>query len=60
LNETPNPYVVPIGPGGLLGRTWRFIAMLFTAGFLYPNTCVEGLNLTAIQNQHEGTLYDKK
>jgi len=34
--------------------------MVATAGFVYPNTCVEGLDLTKIQNEQMGKLYDKK
>ena len=60
MSEAVNPNVVPVGPGGLLGRTWRFIVMVVTMGFVYPNVCVEGLDLTKIQNEYEGKLYTKK
>ena len=36
------------------------IAMVFTGGFLFPNTFVEGMDCTAIQKETHGTLYDKK
>jgi hypothetical protein len=60
MSEAQNANVVPVGPGGIAGRIWRFLVTPFTAGFVYPNTCVEGLDLTDIQNQHEGKLYAKK
>jgi hypothetical protein len=60
MEETRNPNVVPIGPGGVAGRIFRMIVMVCTGGFLYPNVFVEGLDCTAIQKQSEGTLYDKK
>lgn len=53
-------YVVPVGPGGLPGRLGRFVAFLCTAGFVYPNVCIEGMNCTKIQDAMQGTLYDKK
>jgi hypothetical protein len=60
MAETPNPNIVPIGPGGLAGRAFRMIVMVGTGGFLFPNVFVEGLDCTAIQKQSEGNLYDKK
>jgi hypothetical protein len=60
MAEATNQMVVPVGPGGVAGRIWRFCVMLITLGFVYPNTCVEGLDLTKIQNEHEGKLYSKK
>jgi len=29
------------------------LVMVFTGGFIYPNTFVEGMDLTAIQKQHQ-------
>lgn len=58
-STTNNPNVVPVGPGGLPGRLGRFIVMFITLGFAYPNVCVEGLDLTKIQNEYEGKLYNK-
>ena len=52
--------MVTIGPGGIVGRIFRMIAMVCTGGFLFPNVFVEGLDCTAIQKKTEGTLYDKK
>lgn len=34
----------PVGPGGILGRLGRMIAMVLTCGFAFPNVWVEGLN----------------
>jgi hypothetical protein len=45
--------VVPVGPGGLPGHILRMVVMVFTGGFIYPNTFVEGMDLTAIQKAHE-------
>jgi hypothetical protein len=53
-------FVVPVGPGGIAGRLVRFVVFFFTAGFFYPNVCIEGLDCTAIQDAMQGTLYDKK
>jgi hypothetical protein len=44
----------------MLGRIGRFIVFLCTAGFMYPNVCVEGLDCTKLQDAQQGTLYDKK
>jgi hypothetical protein len=60
MSETQNPRVGPAGPGGIVGRIWRFLVMLFTAGFVYSNTYVEGRDLTDIQNQYAGKRYAKK
>jgi hypothetical protein len=60
MEETPNPNVVPIGPGGILGRIGRMIVMVCSGGLLFPNVFVEGLDCTAIQKKSQGTLYDKK
>ena len=51
--------MVPIGPGGVPGRIFRFIMFLLTVGMLFPNVCVEGMNLTKMQREQEGKLYDK-
>ncbi len=45
--------VVPIGGGGLPGHLLRMAAMVCTGGFAFPNTFVEGMDLTAIQNEHQ-------
>lgn len=59
MSESANRYVVPVGPGGTAGRVLRFCVMCITMGFAYPNVCVEGLDLTKIQNEYEGKLYSK-
>ena len=53
-------YVVPIGPGGMLGRIGRIVIFVATGGFLYPNVFIEGMDCTRIQNEMQGDLYDKK
>ncbi len=53
-------YVVPIGPGGMLGRLGRIVIFVSTGGFLYPNVFIEGMDCTRIQNEMQGDLYDKK
>ncbi len=60
MSESVNRNVVPVGPGGFAGRAFRFCVMFITLGFVYPNVCVEGLDLTKIQNETEGKLYTKK
>ncbi len=57
---TPNPNVVPHGPGGFAGHLFRMILMICTGGFAYPNTFVEGMDLTALQKKTEGAIYDKE
>lgn len=53
-------YIVPVGPGGALGRFWRFVIFTCSAGFLYPNVFIEGMDCTKTQDGQQGTLYDKK
>lgn len=60
MEQTPNPNIVPHGPGGTLGHIGRMIAMVCTGGFVFPNAFVEGMDCTAIQQKTHGTLYDKK
>ena len=48
-----NKNVVPIGPGGVAGHLLRMVVMIFTGGFIYPNTFVEGMDLTSIQKVHQ-------
>jgi hypothetical protein len=60
MEQSRNPNVVPVGPGGILGKTFRAIVMICTAGFVYPNVFVEGEDLTARQRLTEGALYDVK
>jgi hypothetical protein len=51
-NENRNPNVVPMGPGGVVGSIFRKIVMLCTAGFVYPNSFVEGMDLTTLDKKH--------
>ena len=60
MEQAQNANVVPRGAGGLLGHIGRMIAMVFTGGFLFPNTFIEGMDCTGIQKETQGTLYDKK
>ena len=60
MSENRTQYTVPTGPGGVAGRLGRFIAFLCTAGFMYPNVCVEGMDCTRLQDATQGSLYDKK
>lgn len=53
-------YIVPVGPGGILGRLGRFIVFVCSGGFLYPNVFIEGLDCTKVQEGYHGSLYDKK
>ncbi len=48
-----NKNIVPIGSGGVPGHLLRMLVMIFTGGFIYPNTFVEGMDLTAIQKVHQ-------
>lgn len=59
MEETTNPNMVPRGGGGTLGHVFRMILTFFTAGMAYPNSFVEGMDLTAIQRETQGQLYDK-
>ena len=54
-----NKTIVPIGPGGTPGHLLRMIVMIITGGFVYPNTFVEGMDLSAIQKLHQEPT-DKK
>jgi hypothetical protein len=60
MSESKRSHVVPVGPGGVAGRVFRFCVMFITLGFAYPNVCIEGLDLTKIQDEYEGKLYAKK
>ena len=35
-----------------LGRVFRFVVFLCSAGWLYPHACTEGMDLTRIQDAH--------
>ncbi len=59
MEQSVKPNVVPVGPGGVPGRVFRMVLMLLTGGFMYPNTFVEGMDLTAMQKLTEGGLYSK-
>jgi hypothetical protein len=59
MEQTTSPTMVPRGNGGAGGHILRMIACVCTGGFAFPNTFVEGMDLTAIQNKAEGVLYAK-
>jgi len=43
-----------------IGRIGRMIVFFLTAGFMYPNVFVEGIDPTRIQSETQGDLYNKK
>ena len=59
MEQSPNPNVTPLGPGGFPGLILRRLLMVCTGGFAFPNSFVEGMDLTAIQKKNQGILYDK-
>jgi len=59
MEQTASSTMVPKGGGGTVGHALRMIACVCTGGFAFPNTFVEGMDLTAIQNKAEGALYAK-
>lgn len=59
LSPAISPTLMPMGGGGKGGHALRMIACVFTGGFAFPNTFVEGMDLTVMQNRTEGVLYDK-
>jgi hypothetical protein len=44
--------VVPRGKGGVGAHIVRMILCTLTGGMAYPNTFVEGMDLTAIQDKY--------
>lgn len=43
-----------------IGRLGRMLVFFLTAGFMYPNVFVEGIDPTRIQAETHGDLYKKK
>ena len=43
-----------------IGRIGRIIMFFLTAGFMYPNVLIEGIDPTKIQGETQGELYKKK
>ena len=43
-----------------IGRLGRMLVFFLTAGFMYPNVFVEGIDPTRIQGETQGNLYTKK
>jgi hypothetical protein len=48
------------GAVGLLGSIGRMIICVISAGFVYPNAFIEGIDTTKIQAETQGDLYKKK
>ncbi len=59
MEQAPNAFTVPRGAGGTAGHILRMIICACTGGMAFPNTFVEGMDLTAIQQRTQGQLYDK-
>ncbi len=59
MEQSTSPTYMPIGGGGAAGRALRIFACVLTGGFAFPNSFVEGMDLTALQNKTEGALYAK-
>jgi hypothetical protein len=51
--------MMPRGGGGTAGHALRMVVCILTAGFGYPKTFVEGMDLTVLQKGTEGALYNK-
>ena len=60
MEQGREQYIVAVGPGGIPGRLWRYLVFFASAGFLYPNVFIEGMDCTKTQDAQQGTLYDKK
>jgi hypothetical protein len=43
-----------------IGRLGRMLMFFLTAGFMYPNVFIEGIDPTRIQSETQGSLYNKK
>ena len=43
-----------------IGRLGRMLVFFLTAGFMYPNVFIEGIDPTRIQSETQGSLYNKK
>jgi hypothetical protein len=60
MEQSTSPTYMPKGGGGVAGHAFRMILCVLTGGFAFPNTFVEGMDLTALQNKTEGALYAKE
>lgn len=47
--------IVPVGHGGVAGKAMRIAVLFGTAGFVFPNVFLEGMDMTAM---HKGYLKD--
>jgi hypothetical protein len=53
MNPTQSSTALPNKILVKLGRLFRFVVFLCTAGWLYPHACTEGMDLTRIQNENK-------
>ena len=60
MEAAQNPNMMQRGPGGVPGHIFRMIVCTCTGGMAFPNSFVEGMDLTAIQERTQGQLYDKQ
>ena len=58
--QSIDPNMQPRGGGGPVGHVIRMILTVCSGGFAFPNSFVEGMDLTALQKGTEGVLYDKR
>ena len=47
-----NTRIVPVGPGGVVGKVIRIAILFGTAGFVYPNVFLEGIDMNAMHKKH--------
>jgi hypothetical protein len=55
MNPTQSTTALPNASLAKLGRLARFVVFLCTAGWLFPHTCTERMDLTRIQNEHSAS-----
>lgn len=44
--------IVPVGPGGILGKILRIAVLVSTAGFIFPNVLLEGMDMNGLHKKH--------
>ena len=44
--------IVPVGRGGAVGKAMRIAVLFGTAGFVFPNVFLEGVDMTAIHKNY--------
>jgi len=45
--------IVPVGRGGVVGKAMRIAILFGTAGFVFPNVFLEGMDMTAIHKSYQ-------